>query len=153
MVGTGVLHMITYADVSRRKLDLSPLGLEKGSKTSSYFCTPRGARIYGWEGTDGVHYCSVKALGQMVFSVNRMAEQGHYVHPAAEEFEDFLRLLLACGHTAAIEQICFWDQQQFDRFLKENPITPEQRQVIDQLSFKLGLTPMPQPFKLSLIHI
>lgn len=147
MVGTGVLHMITYADVSRRKLDLSPLGLEKGSKTSSYFGTPRGARVYGWEGTDGVHFCSVKALGHMVFSVNPMAEQGQYVHPAAENFEDFLRLLLACGHTAVIEQIRLWDQQQFDCFLKENPITPEQRQVIDQLSVKLGLTPMPQPFE------
>lgn len=139
--------MITYADVSRRKLDLSLLGLEKGSKTSSYFCTPRGARVYGWEGTDGVHYCSVKGIEQMVFSVNPMAEQGHYVYPVAENFEDFLRLLMACGHTAAIEQIRFWDQRQFDCFLKENPITPEQRQVIDQLSGKLGLVPMPQPFE------
>ena len=79
--------------------------------------------------------------------VNPMAEQGQYVHPAAENFEDFLRLLLACGHTAVIEQIRLWDQQQFARFLKENPITPEQRQVIDRLSVKLGLAPMPQPFQ------
>lgn len=100
MVGTGVLHMITYADVSRRKLDLSPLGLEKGSKTSSYFGTPRGARVYGWEGTDGVHFCSVKALGHMVFSVNPMAEQGQYVHPAAENFEELSRSV--CGISSSL---------------------------------------------------
>lgn len=139
--------MVAYGDVGRRKIDLTVLGLEKGSRISSYFCTPKGAKVCGWEGVDGIHFCSVKELGDLVFSVNPMAVQGDYVHPAAENFEDFLRLLAACGHASAIEQIHGWNQQEFEQFLKENPVTSAQKQVIDQLNRKLGITPMEHPFE------
>ncbi len=139
--------MVAYGDVGRRKIDLTALGVERGNRTSSYFCTPKGAKVWGWEGVDGIHFCSVKELGNLVFSVNPMAGKGDYVHPVAENFEDFLRLLAACGHASAIEQIHGWNQQEFDRFLKENPVTSAQKQVIDQLNRKLGIAPMEQPFE------
>lgn len=139
--------MVAYGDVGRKKIDLTALGLEKGSRTRGYFCTPEGAKIYGWEGADGIHFCSVKELGDLVFSVNPMAGKGNYVHPAAKNFEDFLRLLAACGHAAAIEQIHGWDQQEFEQFLKENPVTSAQKQVIGQMNRRLGITPMERPFE------
>lgn len=38
-----------------------------------------------------------------------------------------------------------WDEGTFDTFLQENPPTPEQRSVLEQLSETLDLTPMEQP--------
>ena len=33
-----------------------------------------------------------------------------YVHPVAENFTDFLRLILACGDVAAVEQAWMWNE-------------------------------------------
>lgn len=59
--------MVAYGDVGRRKIDLTALGVERGNRTSSYFCTPKGAKVWGWEGVDGIHFCSVKELGNLGF--------------------------------------------------------------------------------------
>ena len=48
----------------------------------------------------------------------------NYVHPLAKNFADFLRLLLACGDVAALEQAWMWDKAQFETFLQDNPPTP-----------------------------
>ena len=40
----------------------------------------------------------------MVFSISPSAFPGENVHPIAKNFEDLLRLLLACGSMDAIEQ-------------------------------------------------
>lgn len=61
-------------------------------------------------------------------------------------FIDFLRLLLACGDTAALEHVYCWDQVQFDAFLQENTISDEQQAVLDAIREKLLLPPMEQPF-------
>ncbi len=39
-----------------------------------------------------------------------------FVHPLANNFEDFLRLLLACSDSAALEQAWMWDKAQFEAF-------------------------------------
>ena len=75
-------------------LDLAPLGLERRDGTETYFCTPKGARIIGWAGVDGIHFCRVRGFGEMVFAVSPMNPAPHYVHPVAQNFSDFLRLLL-----------------------------------------------------------
>jgi hypothetical protein len=128
-------------------IDGSLVGLGKGKKEASYFCEPIGAEIIGWAGVDGVHYCFVEGFGEMVFAVTpSMSTAGRYVHPLAEDFESFLRLLLACGHAAALDQACGWAQPQFDAFLRENPPTEGQSAALGIISYSLGLSPMENPF-------
>ncbi len=122
------------------------LGLEPGEYENHYFCTPKGARIIGWAGVDGIHYCFVRGFGEMVFAVSPMNTSGDYVHLLSKNFKDFLRLLLACGHTSALEQAWCWDQVRFDEFLLQNSPTAQQTAVLDLIRNKLSITPMEQPF-------
>ena len=82
----------------------------------------------------------------MVFAVNPSNLPGDHVHPLASSFEDFLRLLLACGGTAAVEQMWMWNRGEFDAFLETYPPDPEQKAVLDSLRDKLALTPMDDPY-------
>ena len=136
----------TFEKFLRRGLDLAPVGLVRREENTAYFCTPKGASIFGWAGVDGIHFCFIRGFGGTVFSVSPMNSAPHYVHPLARSFEDFLRLLLACGDTAALEQAWMWDEAQFDAFLRENPPTEEQKQVLAQIAGQLCLTPMERPW-------
>lgn len=134
--------MALYEKFRGLNLDFSRLGLERGDARGGYFCTPVGAEVIGWEGVDGIHYCFIEGFEEMVFAVNPSALPGEYVHPLARSFEDFLRLLIACGSTAAAEQAHQWDREQFDAFVADNPPAPE----IGALRDKLSLTPMDDPY-------
>ncbi len=136
----------TYERYVKMNIDGSRIGLERGETESNYFCTPKGAKVIGWAGSDGIHYCFVRGFGEMVFAVSPMNTPRNYVHPVARDFMDFLRLLLACGDAAALDQVYCWDQAQFDAFLLDNPLTAEQQAVLNAIREKLLLTPMEQPF-------
>ena len=69
------------------------------------------------------------------------------VHVIARDFSDFLRLLLATGDSAALEQAWQWDEAQFDAFLAENPPTDEQKAVLSQITTVFSLTPMERPWQ------
>ena len=107
----------------QRGVDLSPVGVELREDNTNYFCTPKGASVFGWAGIDGIHFCFIRGFGEMVFSVSPMNTSPDYVHPVAENFTDFLRLILACGDVAAVEQAWMWNEAQFEAFLNENPGT------------------------------
>lgn len=136
--------MTLYEKYKKLDIDFSWLGLEPGD-IGGYFCTPKGAEVIGWAGVDGIHCCFVKGFGEMVFAVNPSNLPGDYVHPLARSFEDFLRLILACGFDAA-EQAWMWNRGEFDAFLETYPPTPEQRAALDGLRDGLGLTPMEDPY-------
>lgn len=141
--------MTLYERYQQLPIDFSQLGLGRGSTQSDYFCTPIGAEIVGWEGVDGIHYCFIQGFGDMVFAVDPANLPGDHVHPLARSFEGFLRLVLACGHTAALEQAHRWDRVSFNAFLEEeeyNGRTPEQQTALDALRDGLGLTPMEDPY-------
>ena len=131
----------TYEKFLRTGIDLTPLGVERG-EGELYFCTPRGASLIGWEGADGIHYCFVRGYGGTVFAVSPMNSATDYVHAVAADFADFLRLLLSCGHSAAIEQCWRWSREQFDAYLAENPPTDAALAVMGEIREKLGLKPM-----------
>lgn len=131
----------TYAKLLRTGIGLAPLGVERG-EGELYFCTPRGASMIGWEGADGIHYCFVRGYGSTVFAVSPMNSAPDYVHAVAADFADFLRLLLSCGHSAAIEQCWRWSREQFDAYLAENPPTDAALAVMDEIREKLALAPM-----------
>ena len=131
----------TYEKFLRSGIVLAPRGVERG-EGELFFCTPRGASLIGWEGADGIHYCFVRGCGGTVFAVSPMNTAPDYVHAVAQDFADFLRLLLACGHGAAIEQCWRWSRGQFDAYLAENPPTDAALAVMGEIREKLGLTPM-----------
>lgn len=124
-----------YQKFLQSELNLASLGIERHNDNAPYFCTPEGASILGWAGIDGIHFCLrpetaynpdtpfcfIHGFGGMVFSVNPMNSPGDYVHPLSKNFTDFLRLILACKDTSAIEQAWMWNQTQFEAFLDENP--------------------------------
>ena len=140
--------MTLYQRYKELDLDLSQLGLEPGDTCGGYFCTPLGAEVIGWEGVDGIHYCFIQGFGDMVFAVSPANLPGDHVHPLARGFEDFLRLVLACGHTAALEQAHLWDREQFSAFLEEDAYqaAPERQAALDGLREGLALAPMDDPF-------
>lgn len=137
----------TYQKFSQIKIDLTPLGIERREENYPYFCTPKGASIFGWAGVDGIHFCFIRGFGGMVFSVSPANSAPDFVYPLARDFADFLRLLLACGDAAALEQAWMWDKSQFEAFLRDNPPTPEQKETLSELAEKMNLTPMERPWE------
>ncbi len=130
----------------RSKLDLSHIGFQRGEKESGYFCTPVLSKVIGWAGVDGIHFCTTHGFGETVFAVSPANCPGEYVHPVAKNFEDFLRLILACHDTAAIEQCWFMDREVFEGFVDENQPTEEAQKCLDAIRKKYKLTPMEDPF-------
>lgn len=130
----------------RSKLDLSHIGFGRGEKESDYFCTPVLSKVIGWAGVDGIHFCTTKGFDEMIFAISPANLPGEYVHPVAKNFEDFLRLILACYDTAAIEQCWFMDREVFENFRAENQPTPEAQKCLDEIQKKYKLTPLEDPF-------
>lgn len=138
--------MDAYARFLTQAIDLTPVGFLVDNDPLPYFCTPKDAVILGRAGVDGIHFCTVPDFGEMVFAVSPMNDVPDLVRPVAKDFTDFLRLLLSCGDTAAIEQAWMWSVEQFAAFVAENPPTPEGRVVLATLAEKMQLTPMDDPF-------
>lgn len=136
-----------YQNFLKQGIDLSMLGVERSTSEATYFCTPKGASIIGWAGVDGIHYCFIRGFGEIVFAVSPENTNPDYVHPLAENFEDFLRLLLSCGDAAALEQAWMWNQEQFSAFLHDNPPTQSQRITLMEIADKLKLAPMENPWQ------
>lgn len=137
----------TFEKFLRSDIDLSSIGIERREDNASYFCTPKGASIFGWAGVDGIHYCFVRGFGGMVFAVSPMNSAQDFVHPIARDFADFLRLLLACGDAAALEQAWMWNEAQFAAFLQENPPTREQKAVLEEIAEQFSLSPLEHSWK------
>ena len=136
-----------YQKFLRKHLDLSSLSVMRREDNDPYFCTPKGASIFGWAGVDGIHFCFVRGFGETVFAVSPMNGGKDCVHVIARDFSDFLRLLLATGDSAALEQAWQRDEAQFDAFLAENPPTDEQKAVLSQITTVFSLTPMERPWQ------
>ncbi|MDD6800779.1 MAG: hypothetical protein PUE85_10255 [Firmicutes bacterium] len=139
--------MKIYQKFLRLGISLDSIGIETRSDETPYFCTPKGASIIGWAGTDGIHYCFIRGFGETVFAVSPMNIAPDYVRPLAETFSDFLRLLLACGDAAVLDQAWMWDKAQFETFLKENPATVEQKKTLSEIAEKMKLTAIELPFE------
>lgn len=138
---------LTYQQFLKREIDLVPLGFERRQVNCAYFCTPKGARILGASGVDGVHFCFVRGFGETVFAVSPMNVPGEYVHPVAKTFRDFLRLLLACHDAAAIEQAWQWNAAQLEDFEQKHPSDEAQRAALHQIRTAFHLRPMAEPWK------
>ena len=135
----------TFQKLLQSKIDLSSVGVEFREDNAPYFCTPKGASIFGWVGVDGIHFCFIRGFGSMVFAISPMNSAPNFLHPLARNFADFLRLLLTCGDASALEQTWMWNEAQFRAFLQDNPPTQEQQRILSELAEKMKLTRMEQP--------
>lgn len=128
-------------------VDKSLLCLEQGEITAPYFCYPVNAEPIGFEGC--IMYCFLPEYGEMVFACNPESCAELNIYPLATNFEDFIRLILACGTANPVEQIVWMDKSQFEKHLasEENILTDEQRAAVQQLSQELALLPMDNPFE------
>ena len=138
---------MTYTEFKRMHIDLGALGAEGGRNAVRYTCTPKVAKIFGCAGVDGIHFCTIKGFGETIFSVSPMNPGQDCVQPLARDMGDFLRLLLACGDTAALEQAWMWTEAQFEEYLREYPPTEDQRAVMREIEEKCGLAPMEEPWR------
>ena len=139
--------MTIYQKFLRLGISLASVGIESGNDDVLYFCTPKGASIIGWAGIDGIHYCFIRGFGEVVFAVSPMNTAPDFVHPLAENFTDFLRLLLACGDAAALEQAWMWEKVQFESYLEENPVTENQKETLAEIAEKMKLTAIEKPWE------
>ncbi len=133
---------ITYKEFLKKNIDLSPVGVERRDGGEPYFCTPKGAEVFGWAGCDGIHYCFIKGFGDMVFSVSPMNLAPDYVHPLAASLEDFLRLLIVCGDASILEQLHGIDRAAYERLCADCEPFDEQTQTINRFKTELGLRPI-----------
>ena len=138
--------MNLYQQFKKLNIDHSVIGLEQCDTPAGYFCTPKDAKVIGWAGVDGIHYCFVKGFDEMVFAVSPANLSGEYVHPISRSFEDMLSLLLACGSMDAIEQAHMWDEAAFDGYVKENQPGEAQAAAMEAIQELLGIEPMEHPF-------
>lgn len=139
--------MTIYEKYCRLNIEGRWIGLEKSDLCADYFCTPIDATVIGWE--NSIHYCFMKRYRDMVFAVNPESCVESYVYPLAMNFKDFLRLILACGSTTAVEQIIGWSKEQFESFLASeyNAKHPEQEKVLKKIKDVLKLDSMENPYE------
>lgn len=146
--------MTLYQKYKNLKIDKSYINLEEGSKTADWFCTPIGAKVIGWE--NGIHYCFIEGFSEMVFAVNpegSINENGEELHtyPLSENFENFMRLILAAKCANHIEQIIHFSKSEFEKFCEDDSSDLEfqkkQEAVLDVIAKDLKLTPMDDAYE------
>lgn len=138
--------MTTYQKFQRLNIDHSVLGLDQNISYTEYFCTPLDAEIIAEAGVDGIHYCFIKGFDEMVFAISPSNLPGENVHPIAKNFEELLRLLLACGSMYAIEQTYMWDEELFEQYIMDNKPSEKQQVIMDMIKEEFHIIPMEQPF-------
>lgn len=130
------------------KVDTSYIGLAR-ENNPKYFCTPVGATIIGWD--NGIHYVFINGFDEMVFVVNPDTCCDYYVYPLANNFYDFLCLILAVKNTNILQQIIQWDKQQYLDFIasREEVEYASKKEVIEVLDaiHSMGVLPMESPFE------
>ncbi len=128
-------------------IDKGLLCLEYGDIAEPYFCYPVNAKPIGFEGC--ILYCFLPEYGEMVFACNPESCVDQNVYPLAANFEDFIRLILACGTANPLEQIVWMDKNKFEEHManEEKILTDEQRTAAQQLQRALSLLPIENPFE------
>ena len=128
-------------------IDKGLLYLEHGEITDPYFCYPVNAKPIGFEGC--ILYCFLPEYGEMVFACNPESCAEQNVYPLAATFEDFIRLILACGTVNPIEQIVWMDKKKFEEHVasEEKILSDEQKIAVQQLQRELNLFAIENPFE------
>ena len=140
-------NLTIYEKYMALPIDKGLLCLEYGDIADPYFCYPVNAKPIGFEGC--ILYCFLPEYGEMVFACNPESCVDQNVYPLAANFEDFIRLILACGTANPLEQIVWMDKNKFEEHManEEKILTDEQRTAAQQLQRALSLLPIENPFE------
>ncbi len=146
MKGLTVMSTI-FENYKQLSLNCGLICLEPGEITVPYFCYPVNAEPVGFE--EAILYCFIPEYGEMVFASNPESCADINVYPVANNFSDFIRLVLACGSANPIEQCIWMNKEQFDQLIQEQRgnQTAQQKEVLALLSREFNLDPMENPFE------
>lgn len=127
-------------------VDKGLFSLARGDMADPWFCYPVNAEPIGFEGN--ILYCFLPEYGETVFACNPESAADGNVYPIADNFEDLLRLILACGTVNPAEQVVWMSREQFDEHLSAEKaiLTHAQKAALAALQSELGITPMDDPY-------
>ena len=140
--------MTIYEKFILLKIDSKLLSLEKAEPGyPNCFCYPTNARAIGFDGC--IMYCFIDGYEETVFACNPESCADINVYPLARNFEDFMRLMLACGSTNPVEQIVWMNKRQFEQHLQDEKEiqTSEQKELLSLLERELHIVAMEGPFE------
>lgn len=139
--------MDLFEQYRNMNIDGSLIGLGYSEITAPFFCYPVNAEVIGFEGC--ILYCFLPEYGDMVFASNPESCADKYVYPLAENFRDFMSLVITCGSANPVEQIIWMSKELFIQHLQdENDIrTAEQNALIETLGKELHLSPMDNAYE------
>ncbi len=137
----------TFQNFMNLKINGELISLESTEYLYPYWCYPLNSKPIGLEGC--ILYCFIDGYDEMVFACNPETCADTNVYPLAGNFEDFMRLILACGSANPVEQIVWMNRKQFEQHLKNEALirTDEQKSTLKRIETAFGLTPMECPFE------
>lgn len=107
--------MMLYKKFRNSSLDISPVGLYTGSAKSNLAQTPINAKIIAWSAhRNGLHFCHIPGLDNLVFAVDLTAPPGESIHPVANNLLDFIGLICRCGDVSLIADAYQWSSLYFE---------------------------------------
>ena len=108
---------------SNIEVDLSAIGLMRDKLFPHYFCTPLDAVIFACLGVDGIHFCIIPDEDDLtleyspVYVVSPMMSN-HYVEAIAENFYDFINLIVSVKDAGALECISYLETEKFSEYIQ-----------------------------------
>ena len=137
----------TFENFKNLNIDTSSVSLESTEFLYPYWCYPLNSKPIGLEGC--ILYCFIDGYGEMVFASNPESCADSNVYPLANSFENFMRLVVACGSANPVEQIVWMSKQRFEEHLQaeKSVQTKEQEKVLEQLKTAFELTAMENPYE------
>lgn len=133
-------------------IDTGYIGLEKSSDSEGWY-VPKGARVFAALGVDGVMFCFIDGFGETVFALSPETYDNRVCHPLANNFEDFLGLVLACKSADPLEQIYWLDKDRFYHLINVKneewhnaEIDAAQESALSAIRSELGVKPITEPY-------
>lgn len=111
---------------SKIKVDLSDVGLIRDPSFPHYFCTPLNAIIFASIGVDSIHFCIIPDENDWtlkrspVYVISPMMPD-HYVEAIAENFNDFISLVVSLKNAAFLECISYFEREKFLKEIQYDP--------------------------------
>lgn len=130
----------------------SVLGLERCDDNEGWY-VPKGARVFATLSVDGILFCFIDGFGEMVFALSPETNDDNVCHPLANNFEDFLGLVLSCKSADPLEQIYWLDKDRFYHLINvENEewhnaeIDAAKEAALSAIRSELGVKPIDEPY-------
>ena len=146
------MEMTLFERFYALNIDTSALGLKRCDDNEGWY-VPKGARVFAAPGIDGVMFCFIDGFGETVFALSPETNDDRVCHPLANNFEDFLGLVLACKSADPLEQIYWLDRDRFYHLINvENEewhnaeIDTAKEAALSAIRSELRVKPIDEPY-------